>query len=107
MLFGRLASDRIDRPQPAEPFYGQDAQYQGIQPAYRDNGDGTVTDLNTGLVWQRTPSFEHYTWAQATVYAETTGNRRLEEFWADRSREDFATAAGGALFAALDARRRS
>jgi len=44
---------------------------------------------------------------QATVYAETTGNRRLDEFWAERSREDFATAAGGALFAALGARRRS
>ncbi len=32
----------------------QDGNYQGIQPAYRDNGDGTVTDLNTGLMWQKT-----------------------------------------------------
>ncbi len=63
----------IDRPQPGEPFHGQDAHYQGIQPAYQDNGDGTVTDLNTGLMWQRTPSFEHYTWAQATVYARSLG----------------------------------
>jgi hypothetical protein len=48
-------SREIAFPQPGEPFYGQDAQYQGVQPAYRDNGDGTVTDLNTGLMWQQDP----------------------------------------------------
>lgn len=40
-------------PQPGQPFHGQDAQYEGPQPAYRDNGDGTVSDLNTGLMWVR------------------------------------------------------
>jgi len=34
-----------------EIFVGQDAQYAGLQPAYQDNGDGTITDLNTGLMW--------------------------------------------------------
>ena len=34
-------------------FYGQDAQYTGNSPSYQDNGDGTVTDLNTGLMWQQ------------------------------------------------------
>jgi len=34
-----------------EAFVGQDAQYEGVQPAYQDNGDGTITDLNTGLMW--------------------------------------------------------
>ena len=34
-------------------FFGQDAQYNGNQPAYKDNRDGTVTDLNTGLIWQQ------------------------------------------------------
>ncbi|HID72646.1 TPA: DUF1566 domain-containing protein [Candidatus Micrarchaeota archaeon] len=42
-------------PGEGEPFYGQDAQYSGLQPSYRDNGDGTVTDLNTGLMWQQDP----------------------------------------------------
>lgn len=42
-------------PQASQTFYGQDAQYQGNQPDYRDNGDGTVTDLNTGLMWRKTP----------------------------------------------------
>lgn len=34
-----------------EEFVGQDAEYDGVQPSYEDNGDGTVTDLNTGLMW--------------------------------------------------------
>ncbi len=34
-------------------FYGQDAQHSRNQPAYQDNGDGTITDLNTGLMWQK------------------------------------------------------
>ena len=33
---------------PGEPFFGQDGFYEGPKPGYRDNGDGTVTDLNTG-----------------------------------------------------------
>jgi hypothetical protein len=45
-------SREITYPKPGEAFYGQDAQYQGIQPTYRDNGNGTITDLNTGLMWQ-------------------------------------------------------
>jgi len=55
-------SDRgqmLKPPEAGEPFYGQDAFYQGPQPKYRDNGDGTVTDLNTGLTWQKTPDFEN------------------------------------------------
>ncbi|NWF65785.1 MAG: DUF1566 domain-containing protein [Chloroflexi bacterium] len=43
----------ISCPAPGERFYGQDGNYTGPQPAYQDNGDGTVPDLNTGLVWQR------------------------------------------------------
>ncbi len=43
----------ISFPSEGEDFYGQDAQYEGIQPSYTDNDDGTVTDNNTGLIWQR------------------------------------------------------
>jgi hypothetical protein len=42
-------------PKAGTAFFGQDAQYQGHQPAYVDNGDGTVTDRNTGLMWQAAP----------------------------------------------------
>ncbi len=34
---------------------GQDAQYEGNQPAYKINGDGTVSDLVTGLMWTQDP----------------------------------------------------
>ncbi len=61
---------QIGCPQPGEPFYGQDAQYNGIRMSYRDNSDGTVTDLNTGLMWQKTPPAEHFSWNEAVNYAE-------------------------------------
>ena len=38
---------------PGAAFAGQDAQYDGLQPNYQDNGDGTITDLNTGLMWMQ------------------------------------------------------
>jgi len=40
-------------PSPGQPFYGQDAQYRGASPHYVDNGDGSVTDLSTGLMWSK------------------------------------------------------
>jgi hypothetical protein len=43
----------ISRPSPGMPYYGQDANYRGNQPSYTDNGDGTVTDNITGLMWQQ------------------------------------------------------
>ncbi|NEX23207.1 DUF1566 domain-containing protein [Thiorhodococcus mannitoliphagus] len=36
-------------------FSGQDAQHQGKTPSFADNGDGTITDRVTGLMWQRSP----------------------------------------------------
>lgn len=46
----------ITYPRPGEPFFGQDAQYLGHQPAYRDNGDDTITDRATGLTWMKLDS---------------------------------------------------
>ena len=45
-------SEAVDDP---AVFYGQDADYGSLEAAYEDNGDGTVTDLNTGLMWQQDP----------------------------------------------------
>lgn len=45
----------IKCPKKNEAYYGQDAQYEGNLPQYKDNKDGTVTDLMTGLMWQRSP----------------------------------------------------
>lgn len=63
-------SDEITYPNPGEAFYGQDALYVGIQPSYQDNDDGTVTDLNTGLMWQQTPSNIGYSWNEALTYCD-------------------------------------
>jgi len=48
----------ITCPAVGEPFYGQDANYTGNTPSYSDNGDGTVTDLVTGLMWQQSPDLD-------------------------------------------------
>ncbi len=38
---------------------------------FTENGNGTVTDNLTGLVWQKIPSGAKLTWVQSLVYAET------------------------------------
>lgn len=43
----------IQRPKQGAQFFGQDAQYQFNNPSYTDNGDGTITDNVTGLMWQK------------------------------------------------------
>ena len=48
-------STEIEYPKTAAAFAGQDAQYNGNQPVYKDNRNGTVTDLNTALMWQQNP----------------------------------------------------
>ncbi len=60
----------IEEPELGDSLYGQDAQYQGILPSYSDNGDGTVTDNNTGLMWQQTPETEKMTYDEAIEYVE-------------------------------------
>ncbi len=47
----------ISAPSEGEYFYGQNATYPGNTPNYVNNGDGTVTDMVSGLMWQN--SFDH------------------------------------------------
>lgn len=46
-------SSIISKPSTGQNYYGQDANYQGNQPSYTDNGDGTITDNITGLMWEK------------------------------------------------------
>ena len=71
----------IVRPAPGESFYGQDAQHTGNMPGFTDNGDGTVTDNVTGLMWQQSP--------------DTDGNRRIDA--ADKLTYDEAVARASTL----------
>jgi hypothetical protein len=61
----------INYPKRGQPFYGQDAQYEGSKPSYKDNGNGTITDLNTGLMWQKRPDFVTRSWENAGKYANS------------------------------------
>lgn len=50
--------DEITAPNPGETFFGQDASYTGFVPDYQDNGDGTITDMVTGLMWSKSPDMD-------------------------------------------------
>ena len=57
----------------AKSYPGQDAAYSGNQASYRDNGDGTITDLVTGLMWEQ--GYSTVSWSDAQINADsvTTG----------------------------------
>jgi len=42
----------------------------GLFNSYTDNGNGTVTDNHTGLIWQKAEAPEPMTWEEALKYAE-------------------------------------
>ena len=62
--------NEISEPGSSDDYYGQDAQFTGIAPSFQDNEDGTVTDLNTGLMWQQTPDFERHNFYDAFDYVD-------------------------------------
>ncbi len=64
-------ADTIACPSATDHNHGQDAQYAGFQPFYVDNGDGTVSDLVTGLMWQQDPGAK-MTWDAAVAGAESS-----------------------------------
>ncbi len=59
----------ISAPSQGEAFYGQDASFSGNQPSYTNNGDGTISDNVTGLMWQQDPE-EKMTWPEAVANLE-------------------------------------
>jgi hypothetical protein len=69
-------TEEITCPQPGDPFYGQDANYQkgsDVVTRLTDNLNGTVTDNLTGLIWEQKTSDNKdysYTWQEALAYCE-------------------------------------
>jgi hypothetical protein len=57
---------------------GQDGEYQdgeSVDPRFTDNGDGTVTDNLTGLIWLQDPTcFGLRNWTDALSDANTLAN---------------------------------
>lgn len=60
----------IEAPTANDPFYGQDASYQDEGTDYTDNGDGTITDNITGLMWVQERGSK-MTWDEAVAGAST------------------------------------
>ena len=46
--------------------FGEDSDYLINAPSYTDNGDGTVTDNSTDLMWQQEDDDNTYNWYEAT-----------------------------------------
>ena len=59
----------VEFPQKGDAFFGQDGHYLGNAPSHKNNGDGTITDLVTGLIWQQDPG-EKMTLTQALAGAK-------------------------------------
>lgn len=57
-------TNEISEPTEGQDFFGQDANYKHNAINYADNGDGTVTDMVTGLMWQQDPG-EKMTYEEA------------------------------------------
>ncbi len=45
------------------------SQSGSATPRFVDNGNGTITDNLTGLMWQQTPSSDKLSWPDAQLYA--------------------------------------
>jgi hypothetical protein len=71
--------ESIACPGAGETYAGQDAQYVANQPSYLDNGDGTITDLNTGLMWQQDPGAK-MTYDDAVIGADTISLAGYEDW---------------------------
>lgn len=66
--YGTRGGAQRSCPKPGEGGFGQDAQYNLNSPRYRDNGDGTVSDKITGLMWEKGFT-RNVPWRDAPRYA--------------------------------------
>ncbi|NEX23550.1 DUF1566 domain-containing protein [Thiorhodococcus mannitoliphagus] len=69
----------IPCPGPGEPFYGQDATYPNVETSYTDNGDGTITDNITGLMWVKARGSK-VTWDDAVAGASVDRTGGYEDW---------------------------
>jgi hypothetical protein len=58
---------------------GQDGEYSINPMSFTDNGNGTVTDNNTGLMWQKQDNGNAYNWYKASGTYDATYNPSSED----------------------------
>ena len=81
--------------------FGEDGDYAGSAPSFKDNGDGTVTDLLTGLLWQKADGGE-MTWEKAKDYAKSLRLGGRQDWRLPTSMELFALTNQGMHGPAMD-----
>lgn len=57
-------------PDAGQPLSGQDARYHGAAPDYKDNGNQTVTDKQSGLMWTKSSEDIQHAWQDAISYCK-------------------------------------
>jgi hypothetical protein len=60
-------------------YYGQDFQFTSNPMSFTNNGDGTITDNVTKLMWQMTPDATSYNWYEATGTYDTIANQNTTD----------------------------
>ena len=83
--------------------FGEDSDYSIHPPAYVNNGDGTISDLITGLMWQQTDGGE-MTWDSATNYPSTLALGGHGDWRLPTAHELYSIVCHGALNPALNTR---
>jgi len=81
--------------------FGEDADYTIHPPAYLNNGDGTISDKVTGLLWQQTDGGE-MTWDSATNYPASLSLGGHSDWRLPTSHELFGIVRHGAINPALN-----
>lgn len=89
-------------PVTGEAFAGQDAQFTGTPQSFTDNGDGTVSDNVTGLIWQQVPDAERLGWQAAQDYCETLELADRDDWRTPNLKELFGISSFGAGWPYLD-----
>ncbi len=82
--------NEIDCPAQGQLFAGQDAQHLGRKMSFQDNGDGTISDLVTGLMWEQTPSSQSFGWQEALDYCNALSFADHDDWRAPSLKELFS-----------------
>jgi len=82
-------------------IFGEDSDYTIHPPAYVNNGDGTISDKVTGLMWQQTDGGET-NWEGATIFASTNRIAGYSDWRLPTSHELFSIVNHGTINPAID-----